>query len=163
MFRYILTRVTYFIPTLFLITLFGFLLISKSSKDPVAQLLTKVSDNGSLIDGSNLSLKKDLARKYHFDRPLFYFELNRLSSIDTLERVLNIAERYFLECLTETTGNVDLSLSIYEELKKSNHSFTYASSLNVRISLRRACISGSLLAESRYGISNTKLGNSVSN
>ena len=130
MFRYIRTRVTYFIPTLFLITLFGFLLITKSSKDPVTQLLTKVSDNGSLIDGSNLSLKKDLARKYHFDRPLFYFELNRLSSIDTLERVLNIAERDFLECLTETTGNVDLSLSIYEELKKSNHSFIYVSSLS---------------------------------
>ena len=42
-------------------------------------------------------------------------------------------------------------------------SLTCASSLNLRISLWRACISGSLPAVSRYGISNTKSGNSFSN
>lgn len=131
MLRYILKRVAYFIPTLFLITLFGFFLITKSSPDPIAQLLTKVSDNGSLIDGSSQDLKNDLAREYHFNRPLFYFEMNRMSSIDTLERVLNLVEREYLDQLTQVTGSDQLSLLIYKELKANGFSFRHVSSLTL--------------------------------
>lgn len=79
MFSYLLKRFIWFVPTLFLVTLFGFFLLQLSSENAINSYLSNpnVSKNSSL----NIEQQKDYWKKeLGFDLPVFYFSISPLSS-----------------------------------------------------------------------------------
>lgn len=80
MLRYIVKRLLWFVPTMFVISIVGFLLISKISIDPVGRLLAVTGDDFNMESVSSQKSRQILTEKYHFDLPLFYFSMDHLSS-----------------------------------------------------------------------------------
>ena len=80
MFKYILTRILYFIPTLFIITLLTFLLSQAAPGDPVE---TRLQGGMQGAQGGGMSEKQagekayiEMSKKLGLDLPAFYFSLN---------------------------------------------------------------------------------------
>ena len=98
MFAYILRRLGWFIPTLFIITLIAFGLRQLIPGDPVIKLC---GEQGAIFQDQY----NHCAQGYGLDKPIFYVGLMPASMPDTLHRILPIGRRSVLRRLAGKTGN----------------------------------------------------------
>ena len=78
MFSYIIKRLLWFIPTLFVVSLFGFLLLSSSSDKAIQSYISKPNTTHSQL---TVEQQKNYWTHYlGFNLPLFYFSVKPLSN-----------------------------------------------------------------------------------
>jgi len=82
MLGYVLKRILWFVPSLFAVTIIGFILLANSPGDPVNLL-----SNGAKASGNIEEQKTFWRKKLGLDLPLFYFSITTLSEPDTLYKV----------------------------------------------------------------------------
>ena len=82
MLSYVLKRILWFVPTLFAVTIIGFILLANAPGDPVNLL-----SNGAKASGNIEEQKTFWRKKLGLDLPLFYFSITTLSEPDTLYKV----------------------------------------------------------------------------
>ncbi|MBK8368451.1 MAG: ABC transporter permease [Bacteroidetes bacterium] len=82
MLGYVLKRILWFVPTLFAVTLIGFILLANAPGDPV-----NILSNGAKASGNIEEQKTFWRKKLGLDLPLFYFSITTLSEPDTLYQV----------------------------------------------------------------------------
>lgn len=82
MLGYVLKRILWFVPTLFAVTLIGFILLANAPGDPV-----NILSNGAKASGNIEEQKTFWRKKLGLDLPLFYFSVTTLSEPDTLYKV----------------------------------------------------------------------------
>jgi peptide/nickel transport system permease protein len=82
MLGYVLKRILWFVPTLFAVTIIGFILLANTPGDPVNLL-----SNGAKASGNIEEQKTFWRKKLGLDLPLFYFSITTLSEPDTLYKV----------------------------------------------------------------------------
>ncbi|MFL5753022.1 MAG: ABC transporter permease subunit [Bacteroidia bacterium] len=107
MFRYILKRILIFIPTLFVITLVGFIISVNAPGDPVERMVVAAQSGGEIGSQtvSQIEQKLHWKRKLGLDLPVFYLSLSKLSYPDTLYKVYDKNEKEALEHLLDDYGN----------------------------------------------------------
>jgi peptide/nickel transport system permease protein len=106
MFKYIVKRLLYFIPTLIAISIITFIISVNAPGDPVESMLNKSSGEGQLSE--NLAYEasySELRHRLNLDLPLFYFSINSASSCDTLFKINNMSHRAVLERMAFTYGD----------------------------------------------------------
>lgn len=92
MWLYVLKRILWFIPTLFAVTLIGFILLANAPGDAADSLVMSSNSGGSLKTTQELEQQKNYWRKQlGLDLPVFYFSVCRLSEPDTLYKIQNEA------------------------------------------------------------------------
>jgi len=92
MWRYIIKRLFYFVPTLFIISVVAFFLSRFTPGDPIAcgsSGLDLDSFGIGFYSDSYQKIYKDEALRKGLDRPLFYFSFHAQSIPDTLYRILS--------------------------------------------------------------------------
>ena len=94
--RYILSRLLWAFPTLFLISLISFWISNLSATDPLEKLLRTDAESVSGNTQLNDDLRKEWQKKLFLDKPAFYFSLQPLAFPDTLQRVVSKGERKVL-------------------------------------------------------------------
>jgi peptide/nickel transport system permease protein len=82
MLGYVLKRILWFVPTLFAVTIIGFILLANAPGDPV-----NILSNGAKASGNIEEQKTFWRKKLGLDLPLFYFSITTLSEPDTLYKV----------------------------------------------------------------------------
>lgn len=82
MLSYVLKRILWFVPTLFAVTLIGFILLANAPGDPV-----NILSNGAKASGNIEEQKTFWRKKLALDLPMFYFSVTTLSEPDTLYKV----------------------------------------------------------------------------
>lgn len=82
MLGYVLKRILWFVPTLFAVTLIGFILLANAPGDPV-----NILSNGVKASGNIEEQKTFWRKKLGLDLPVFYFSVTTLSEPDTLYKV----------------------------------------------------------------------------
>lgn len=117
MLRYILKRLLFFIPSLILITLTGFLLTVYSPGDPLTTILHTNPDEGRSGSASP-ELKKAWRKKLGLDLPLFYISVRSLSVPDTLRRIPEERERDQFRRLALQYGNPAAVTAYLRELTR---------------------------------------------
>ena len=81
MLGYVLKRILWFIPTLFAVTIIGFILLANAPGDPVNTLISSNSSGGSIKASGDLETQKTFWRKkLGLDLPLFYFSITKRAS-----------------------------------------------------------------------------------
>jgi len=122
MWIYILKRILLFIPSLFIITLFAFIISIKAPGDPVQRIL-----NSAENDGSQQSTKMDMNKaanelriKMGLDLPAFYFSLETAADIDTIELINENSHHETLKRLVQESGDQSLVLAWYNEVISTN-------------------------------------------
>lgn len=109
MFKYILQRIFIFIPTLFVISLFTFMLSVSVPGDPVEQMLGGGGSAGEIGQSSSklasersyIDKRKDLG----LDLPVFYASLSNAATPDTLFRIPRKQHKETLSDLIRQYGN----------------------------------------------------------
>lgn len=122
MFKYILKRLLYFVPTLFVISLFTFALSKTAPGDPVELRLA-----GGMQGGNNSGQKSDklageeqyiaMKKKLGLDIPAFYFSVSSQAVPDTLYKITRKKERENLVALSKKYGNWEEIQNYYGALK----------------------------------------------
>jgi len=82
MLGYVLKRILWFVPTLFAVTLIGFILLANAPGDPV-----NILSNGAKASGNIEEQKTFWRKKLGLNLPVFYFSVTTLSEPDTLYKV----------------------------------------------------------------------------
>lgn len=109
MFQYVLQRIFIFIPTLFVISLFTFMLSVNVPGDPVEQMLGGGGSAGEIGQSSSklasersyIDKRKDLG----LDLPVFYASLSNVATPDTLFRIPRKQHKETLTDLIRQYGN----------------------------------------------------------
>lgn len=110
MLRYVLKRILWFLPTLFAVTIIGFILLANAPGDPVNILSNSAKASGNLEEQKTFWRKK-----LGLDLPLFYFSVTTLSEPDTLYKVYDEKALNFYKMLLQQSGN---SIAINDFLEK---------------------------------------------
>jgi len=122
MLKYILKRVLYFIPTLWIISLLTFGLSTITPGDPVKLALGNKDnggDAGQVIEKmANEKAYLEKAEKLGLNLPTFYFALSSQSVPDTLFRFVKKNDREILSGLIAQYGNWNQISDYYMQLKK---------------------------------------------
>ena len=107
MFKYIGKRILLFIPTLFIITLLGFVIAINAPGDPVEKLVSSATQTGDLASNNSAQKEQKLfwRKKLGLNLPVFYVEVSSLSRPDTLYKVYEKEENQALERLITEYGN----------------------------------------------------------
>lgn len=107
MLKYILRRVLFFIPTILIITLIGFILSVNAPGDPVERMVVAAQSGGEVGSQTvnQVEQKKFWRKKLGLDLPIFYISLSSYSKSDTLYKVFDKNERAALDRLVEQYGN----------------------------------------------------------
>ncbi len=115
---YIIKRLFWFIPTLFIVTLFGFLLLVNSPGDPLDLLVSPLSANrGGNVD---IEAQKTFWRKQlSLDLPLFYFSVTQLSEPDTLYKIYDTKKLKAYKTLLGRSGNFKSVNHYFNSVNKS--------------------------------------------
>lgn len=123
MFKYILKRLVYFVPTLFAISLFTFALSKMAPGDPVELRLA-----GGMQGGNNSGQKSDklageaqyiaMREKLGLDIPSFYFSVTSQALPDTLYKITRKRERETLKDIADEYGNWSSVQAYYDALKQ---------------------------------------------
>ena len=118
MIRYILKRILIFIPTLFIVTLVGFIISTHTPTDPVDLLFNSSATHEyeKTTINNELALKKQWRKKLGTDLPVFYFSLSTFSYPDTLYKITGRKERECLERLILKYGNWEQIQTYYESI-----------------------------------------------
>ncbi len=107
MLTYIFKRILIFIPTLFVITLLGFILSVNAPGDPVERMVSAAESGGE--NSSPTQNQRDQikfwTKKLGLDLPVFYVSLTSLSHPDTLYKIYDRNERQALDRLIYKYGN----------------------------------------------------------
>jgi peptide/nickel transport system permease protein len=82
MLGYVLKRILWFVPTLFAVTLIGYILLANAPGDPV-----NILSNSAKASGNIEEQKTFWRKKLGLDLPVFYFSVTTLSEPDTLYKV----------------------------------------------------------------------------
>lgn len=133
--KYIIHRILFFIPTLFIITLLAFIISVNAPGDPVERIMSS-SQSGEQSANSVNRAEQQLywRKKLGLDLPLFYFSIHSLAIPDTLFKIYNKAEKEALARLINKYGNwKEISAYHHSLLKFENHlneKPVYASLLN---------------------------------
>jgi len=128
MFKYILKRIAIFIPTLFIISLFTFMLSVNVPGDPVEQMMN--AGGGSNAD-AGMSLKQASEKAYLDKRkelglhlPIFYFSMSNQATPDTLNQIARKIHRSNIERLIYQYGNWPQISEYYQQIKGFDNSLT---------------------------------------
>ncbi|NNC95906.1 MAG: ABC transporter permease [Chitinophagales bacterium] len=140
MFTYVLKRVLYFIPTLFIISLFTFSLSKMAPGDPVELRL----QGGMQGQTGNLDTKLagekayfEMSDKLGLDKPTFYITLSSAAIPDTLYRIQKKNDRSTIKRLIRKYGNWDEISEYYHALKDlENATYTIERNLGNAENLR---------------------------
>ena len=119
MWKYILKRLVYFIPTLLVISLLAFALSKMAPGDPVEMRLRGESNfqTGPWGEiGVSNRLYRQTATNLGLDKPVFYLSLLPASHPDTLSSILIKDHRRTLQKLTDQRGNWPLIEAYYHQL-----------------------------------------------
>lgn len=104
MWTYILKRILWFIPTLLIVSLIGFILLANAPGDAVDSIVMS-SNSGSLKTTQDIEQQKKYWRKQlGLDLPLFYFSVCKLSEPDTLYKITNKIQLERIKEHIKTTG-----------------------------------------------------------
>lgn len=118
MFKYVLKRILIFLPTLLVISLITFFISTNAPGDPVEQMMTSKSGEGS---AANLQATEDAYIKKRqqlgLDLPIFYFSFSNQAVSDTAYRIPKVAHRKTLDRLVNDYGNWDQISDYYYSLK----------------------------------------------
>ena len=88
MWLYVLKRIFWFVPTLFAVTLIGFVLLANAPGDAVDSLVMPSNSGGSIKTTQDLEQQKIYWRKQlGLNLPSFYFSISTLAEPDTLYKV----------------------------------------------------------------------------
>lgn len=120
MLKYIGKRILLFIPTLFIITLLGFVIAINAPGDPVEKMMTAATGNGDLASQhSSLNQQKKIWRKkLGLDLPVFYFTVSNIATPDTLYKIENKDQRESLERLIDQYGNWEQIDNYYKSIQQ---------------------------------------------
>lgn len=120
MLKYIVRRVLVFIPTLFAISLFAFVISINAPGDPVENLYegAKSGNGAASISESMIQGKEQLRHELGLDLPVFYFTFTSLAEPDTLYKIRDKGEREALSRLVDRYGNWKEIASWYTTLNR---------------------------------------------
>lgn len=105
MWRYVLKRILWFIPTVFAVTIIGFILLANAPGDAVDSLVISSNSGGSLKTTQDVDQQKVYWRKQlGLDLPLFYFSICKLSEPDTLYKIYDDVQLEKVKEQIKTTG-----------------------------------------------------------
>lgn len=132
--EYILKRLLWFIPMLFLVTLLGFLLLVSAPGDPLDQLVPALSSKNA---EEYKSQKSYWSKRLGLDLPVFYFSVKQWSEPDDLYKIRDSEKLKLYKSLLNHTGNqaaVDTYLKRFEstevlfekEIKKLKSDSSYS-------------------------------------
>jgi len=110
--RYIISRLTWFIPTLFLITLLAFVVNISAPGDPVLRMLDAGENQANNIPEHIYEEKK---KELGLHLPLFYFKIASLAEPDTLHHVLKPTHQAWLNHWIYIFGNWEQIQSVFKE------------------------------------------------
>ncbi len=117
MFKYLLKRILFFIPTIWIISLLTFVLSVSSPGDPVELLLNTAGENGQNADKQAKQVEYDEMReKLHLNLPVFYCSISSLSEPDTLYKIPKKLHRENLSRLLDLYGDWNLVSDYYYAL-----------------------------------------------
>ena len=116
---YIIRRILIFIPTLIVISLFGFVISINAPGDPVERLVNAPGIGGSISGQTKSSkeLKQSVREKLGLNLPVFYFNFVTLAEPDTLYKIPDKGHRQMLDKLVHKNGNWERVVAYYLELK----------------------------------------------
>lgn len=123
MLKYIVKRLLWFIPTLFIITLLGFTLLVNAPGDPVDLLVNSLNSrnsNSDAIEAQKAQWRKELG----LDLPLFYLSVTSFAEPDTLYKIHNRQKLKTYHALLNKSGNAGAIHQFIEALHKSKLVFT---------------------------------------
>lgn len=120
MLKYIFKRILIFIPTIFAISLFTFILISMAPGDPAETMLNRNSGGeGQASDKlATEASYQSLRHRLGLDLPVFYFSFSNKANCDTLNRIAKKNHRETLQRLTHDYGNWDQVSAYYYSIRK---------------------------------------------
>jgi len=135
MIKYILKRILLFIPTFFIVTILAFYISRNAPGDPVEILSGAASPMGGTTQQSvTQETKNEIRKKYHLDRPVFYFSVGTQADCDTLYKITNKRKRNAFKAISRHYGNwqpvaeFQKNLSrFYHQLKKKTPEEIFAS------------------------------------
>lgn len=105
MWGYVLKRFLWFIPTLFAVTIIGFILLANAPGDPVNSLVMSSNSVGNLQSTKDVEQQKIFWRnELGLDLPLFYFSITKLSEPDTLYKIHNDDQLNQIKTQIKLTG-----------------------------------------------------------
>ena len=105
MLKYIIKRLFWFVPTLFAVTIIGFLLLAAAPGDPVNMMISSPNSGGGMTSSDNIDVQKNFWRKQlGLDLPLFYFSICKLSEPDTLYKITDETQLKTYKLLIENSG-----------------------------------------------------------
>ncbi|MCS7153616.1 MAG: ABC transporter permease [Bacteroidia bacterium] len=126
---YLLRRLLFFIPTLFIITLLSFLISQSAPGDPVEQMLVgRAGSGGEQLAERQATLQAyiEKRRELGLDLPIFYFAIVPLAEPDTLHRIPQVPVQEALRRLTYKFGNWEAVQEVYRAYLQLDSAF-YAS------------------------------------
>jgi len=119
MFKYIIKRILIFIPTLLVVSLLTFALSSIAPGDPVEQMLSSQTGEGSSANlQANEQAYIEKRQELGLDLPIFYFSVGQMAVPDTLHRIPKRAHRDNLSRLINQHGNWNEISDYYYEIKE---------------------------------------------
>lgn len=107
MLAYIFKRILIFIPTLFVITLLGFVISINAPGDPVERMVS-AAESGGEINSQTKNQQEQVrfwTHKLGLDLPVFYLSLSTYAHPDTLYKIYDQDEREALDRLIYKYGN----------------------------------------------------------
>lgn len=116
---YLLRRLLFFIPTLFLITLFSFLISQSAPGDPVEQMLVgRAGAGGDQLAERQASMQAymEKRRELGLDLPVFYFAFAPLAEPETLHRIPQVPVQDALRRMVYKFGN-------WEAIQEAYHAY----------------------------------------
>lgn len=105
MWIYLVKRVLYFLPTLFVIAVLAFLLSKAAPGDPVLLYLEGVGQVDTEDRAYRARIFRETRQILKLDKPGFYFALRPAAYPDTLYRLLSLEERQWARQMIAQTGN----------------------------------------------------------
>lgn len=116
MLEYILKRLLWFIPTLLLVTLLGFLLLVSAPGDPLDQLVPALSTKNAKERETQVSYWR---KQLGLDLPVFYFSVKTWAEPDTLYKLQDREKLKAYESLLRQTGNAELVSAYFDAIRQS--------------------------------------------
>ncbi len=121
--KYILKRILFFIPTLFIITLLAFIISVNAPGDPVERMISSSKLGEQVAASSNIKeMQLYWRKKLGLDLPLFYFSIHRLSEPRSLYKIYDKQEKEALERLIDKYGNWKEINTYHSSILKLEHS-----------------------------------------
>lgn len=114
--EYILKRLLWFIPTLVLVTLLGFLLLVSSPGDPLDQLVPALSAKNPQEHEAERSY---WSKQLGLDLPVFYFSVTTWAEPDTLYKLQDPEKRKAYRALLHLSGNAEALNRYYAGIERS--------------------------------------------